>query len=68
MIIVSINTANNFYEINLSHRMTMVNLSGELTADKNSHLKTVKIFTELFKGVLIILKRKTLSLLAGEKN
>ncbi len=61
MILVSINTTENFCEINIYHRMMKVYLVKKLKMKNNSHWRTVAIFTSVFKGIFILFKRLTFS-------
>jgi hypothetical protein len=61
MVLVSINSEGNFYEINLRCRAAEVNLTGNLYAKRYSHGKTLSIFVLLLEGILILLKRRMFS-------
>lgn len=61
MILVSINTTENFCEINIYHRLMKVYLVKKLKMKNNSHWRTVTIFASVFKGMLILFKRLTFS-------
>ena len=61
MIVVSINTTENFCEINIFHRMMKVYIVKKLKMKNNSHWRTVTIFASLFRGVFILIKKITFS-------
>ncbi|MFA7227885.1 MAG: hypothetical protein WC061_02530 [Melioribacteraceae bacterium] len=57
MIIVSIKSEENFYEINLYRHLVKVEMTKKMIPGKNSHWKTISIFISLFEGVLILFKK-----------
>ncbi|MFA5806479.1 MAG: hypothetical protein WC879_17750 [Melioribacteraceae bacterium] len=61
MILVSINTTENFCEINIYHRMMKVDLVKKLKMKNNSHWRTITIFASVVRGIFILFKRIALS-------
>jgi hypothetical protein len=68
MILVSINTGENFCEINIRHRLLEVYLVKNLAMRNNSHWKTISIFASLFKGLFVLGKRIALLMLKRKLN
>jgi len=61
MILVSITTNDNFYKVDLNHRLVQVSIVKKIEMHKSFYLRTLSIFVSHLKGVVIILKRLALS-------
>jgi hypothetical protein len=57
MILVSINTGEDFCVISIIHRFIQVDISKKLLMSKTSLLRTLSIFMSVFGGVFILFMR-----------